>query len=723
MDRGRGWGLVGRQRELAVVARLLDRGRDGHGGQLLITGPPGAGRTALLHAAASLADDRGIPVSWLAPDAAAPALTAGDSPRLLLVDDLDRDGSRAAELLAGPPPAGTTLLATARGPAGPAAELRLRALTEAELADMLPELSPDAVHGLWLVSSGLPGHARALADELTGADGLAVLLLALNSPSKAEFLQPDVGLMRLLEESMAGELSPPVRARVLARLARELLADPSTAARRRELADQAGARARAAGDAGVLAEVLDSRLHALWDPAAASERLSVAGQIVGHARRVGHSPLELRGLFWTFMAWVELADIGRAEAALATYASAAELAGDAAAAVVVLARQAMLATIRGRFEEADALAEQVAARGRQVGLADTDRVVASLRGQLALLRGTAGSRIGELRLLARRLPGHFYEATTARVLVESGRAPEAALELARLLPAVLAGSGPRWLGAVADLAIVAARCEVPTSAALLYEALLPYQGRLVVWGGANTVTGPVDYYLGRLATCLGRADDARRHLDEAIALAERIGALPWLATARTARAGLTSAPTGTQWRLARDAQDWRLDADAESVRLRDTRGVHYLRTLLGSPRQEIPALDLVSGGAGLAAPARHPVVDQAARAAYQRRLRSLDEDLDAADQAGDSERAARALAERAALVAELRRASGLAGRPRGLSNEAERARVNATRALWATVSQVESAAPLAGAHLRASLRSGRYFRYQPAPGGPARWLL
>ena len=87
---------------------------------------------------------------------------------------------------------------------------------------------------------------------------------------------------------------------------------------------------------------------------------------------------------------MELADIDRAEAVLATYASTAELAGDAAGAVVVLARQVMLATIRGRFDEADALADQVAARGSQVGLTDTDRVVASLRGQLALLNGTAG---------------------------------------------------------------------------------------------------------------------------------------------------------------------------------------------------------------------------------------------------------------------------------------------------------------------------------------------
>ena len=510
------------------MARLLDCGRGGHGGRLLITGPPGAGRTALLHAAAGLAHDRGIPVTWLAPDAAALAITVEGGSRLLLVDDLDRASPHAAEMLVRTLPVGVMLLATARGPVARAAELRLRALTEAELAEALPELRADAVHGLWLLSSGLPGHACALAGELAGADGFAVLTLALNGQSRAEFLQPDVGLIRLLEESTACVLPPQVRARALARFARELLADPSAAARRRELADQAVAEARSAGAPGVLAEVLDSCLHALWDPAGASERLSVARQIIRHARRAGDIALELRGLFWIFAAWMELADIDRAEAVLATYASTAELAGDAAGAVV--------------------------------GLADTDRVVASLRGQLALLNGTAGSRVDELRALARRLPGHFYEATVARVLVESGRDAEAALELARLLPSVLAGSGPRWLGAVADLAVVAVRCGVPKSAAALYEALLPYRGRLVVRGGANTVTGPVGYYLGLLATCLGRAEDVVRHLDEAIALAERIGALPWLAAAQAARGGTTSAETGTEWRFCRDAQDWRLDA-------------------------------------------------------------------------------------------------------------------------------------------------------------------
>jgi hypothetical protein len=60
----------------------------------------------------------------------------------------------------------------------------------------------------------------------------------------------------------------------------------------------------------------------------------------------------------------------------------------------------------------------------------------------------------------------------------------------------------------------------------LHDLLLPYRGRLVIFGGANTVTGPVSHYLGLLATQLEALNDAVRHFQEAIALEERIGALP-----------------------------------------------------------------------------------------------------------------------------------------------------------------------------------------------------
>ncbi|WBB69319.1 ATP-binding protein [Micromonospora sp. WMMD812] len=787
--------LIGRHRELATVRQLLDRVEAGTGGHLLVTGPRGAGKTALVDAAARLAADRGIPVLraagtgresglsiWrqllrdldagdLPPDAGprdldgAARTIAQGGPRLLLVDDLDRAGPPAVAflgLLASRLGAGATaLLTTVAEPLGAPADLRLRGLTEPDLARLTPDLPAEAVHAVWLASGGLPGVALDLAAGLTHEDqGFAVdavVHLALTTPSGAEFLDLDVGLIRLLEDAAGRPLAPAIRARVLGRLGRELLGDPSAARRRRELVDEAVRLARESGDPGALAEVLDSRLHALWDPAAAEERLSTAAQIVAQARRAGDTATELRGLFWTFVAQAELGDLSRAEAALTAYARAAEFAGDAEAAVVVPARQAMLATIRGRFDEAEALTAEVAVRGQRVGLPDTDRLVASLHGRLAMMRGELGPQVDTLRGLARRLPGHFFEATAARTMVESGREVEATLELDRLLPAVLSGSGPRWVGALADLAVVASRTGTPAVAQALYDVLLPYRGRLVVWGGANTITGPVDDYLGRLAVRLDRGEQAVSHLDDAVRLEERAGTLPWLAYTLAARAdALTArdhpgdrerarddlarargvagqlglrhllgvlAPPADEWRLSRDGDGWRLDAGSETARLRDARGLRYLRALLAAPGQEIPAVDLVAGGAGLRVPDGDPVLDATARAAYRSRLVVLDEQLDAADRAGDVDRAAAAQAERTALLAELRRATGLGGRPRTQAGEAERARVNATRALWAVVERVEVAAPLAGAHLRASLHTGRLFRYQPAAGGPARWRV
>ena len=749
--------MVGRRRELAVVDRLLDRAEAGTGGLLVVSGAPGAGVTTFLDAAAERARHRGLAVvressahPFEDPDTVTPGI-ARSGPALIVMEDPGDAGLRqrlAARAASGP----TAILA--RAPLGHRSDLHLGGLSEADLGVLLGQLPEGTVHAIWLASGGLPGPALGLAADLTGVDeSEAFVRLALTTPSRTAFLDVDAGLVRLLEATADRPLPAGTRARVLARLARELLGDSSASDRRRHLVDEALARARADGDPVTIATVLDDRLHALWDPAAAGERLSAADEIVRQARSGGDGDLERRGLFWSFIAHVELGDLASAESALMRYGRAATLAGDREGEVVVLARQAMLAVVRGRFATATSLAAEVAERGRQAGMADTERLVATIHTQVTLLQGPfadPADQADQLQALARQLPGHFFEATAARILIESGLEVESGLELQRLLPAVLTGSGPRWLGAVADLAVVAARVGEPSDASALFEVLLPYRGQLVVWGGANTITGPADDYLGRLAVRLDRLDDATVFLNDAVAMEERIGALPWLARTLLVRARIGSSGAAERdvarattigrrlgltlptvapprepdgWALIRDGEDWRLDAGPETARLRDRRGLHYLRTLLAAPGQEIPALDVVAGGAGLQTHDEMPALDAVARAAYQRRLSELDRQLDDADRGGDAERAAAAEAERSALLAELRRATGLGGRTRVISGEAERARVNATRALWAAVEQIEPAAPTAAAHLRSSLRTGRLLRYQPAPGGPARWRL
>ncbi len=783
---------------MAEVGRLLDGAADGRGGVLAITGPPGSGRTELaavvaregarrgfevLRTAAVRSEHGGLPWARLLADAGAPddlasrvlgdagplaldgivRVLAGGNRRLLVIDDIDHGGATAVQVLqmvaARAAAASTAVVVTSVRALGVGTELRLSGLSEDELAAVLPELAPQTRHGVWLASGGLPGVALSLAADLAASTDQAgpLVRLALTAPSRAEFLDVDTGLVRLLELAVPQAPDDSTKARLLARLAHELLGDSAAGPRRRALSDEALKLARDGGEPQVLAEVLDARLHALWDANGAEDRLAAASEIIELARAAGDGTRERHGMFWRFVALMELARVAEAESALAAFHSAAAAAGDGQAVVMATARQAMLATFRGRFGEAAQLIEQVAAEGRRTGLADTERLVWSLNAEIAFYQGPAAApfTVDDLLSLARRLPGHLMEASNAAWLMMTGRAQEAQAEMDRILPTVLAGSGPRQVGAAALLAYVAAQAGDASAAARLREALLPYRGRLAVFGGANTCMGPVSFFLGLLATRLGLLDEGVNYLDEAAALTEKAGALPGLAlslqaaaaalgmrqapgdqqkaSACQARAGEIAerlgvpallgrlTPAAGQWSLRRDGEDWLLQAGPEHARLRDSRGLYYLRALLAAPRSDIPALDLVADGPGLAATDTGPLLDAAARNAYRHRIRELDSKLAAADRGGDSAAAENAHQERQALIGELRRATGLAGRPRRATPDAERARVNVTRTLRATIDRITMAAPIAGAHLNASIRTGTLCRYQPAPGGPDRW--
>jgi len=790
--------VVGRRREMAEVERLLDCAAGGQGGVLVITGPPESGRTELAAAAAREGVRRGFEVlrtaamrgqpgllvwAQLLRDGGAPddlvwrllsepgpldldtiacELAAG-SLRLLVIDDIDHGGEAALRVLrvvaARAAASATAVIVASVLPLGLGTELRLGGLSEGALAAVVPEVPPEARHAVWLASRGLPGVARSLAAELaaSGDDLDPLVHLALTAPSQAEFLDVDTGLVRLLEMAIPRAPDDSTRSRLLARLAHELLGDSSAGPQRRALAGEALKLARDGGEPGTLAEVLDARLHALWDPAGAEDRLAAASEILDLARAAGDDARERHGMFWRFVALMELGRVGEAESALAAFERAAILSGDSQAVVMATARHAMLATFRGRFDQAARLIAQVAADGARAGLPDTERLVAAMYGEIAFYQGPAAApfTVDQLLALARRLPGHFMEANAAAWLVMLGQEDKAQAEMGRVLPAVLAGSGPRWLGAAAMLAFVAAQTGDISAATQLREVLLPYRGQLVVLGGANGCMGPVSFFLGLLATRLGLPDQAVDCLEEATAFAERAGALPGLvlclegaaaalslrqapgdrqkaaagrdrARAIAERLGVPGllgrpGPASGQWSLRRDGDGWLLEAGPEQARLRDSRGLHYLRALLAAPGSEIPALDLAAGGPGLALSDTGPLLDAASRDTYRHRIRELDSELAAADRAGDSVAAGRAHNERRALVRDLRRATGLAGRPRRAAADAERARVNVTRTIRAAIDRIMLAAPIAGAHLQSSIRTGTACRYQPSTGGPARW--
>jgi hypothetical protein len=219
--------------------------------------------------------------------------------------------------------------------------------------------------------------------------------------------------------------------------------------------------------------------------------------------------------------------------------------------------------------------------------------------------------------------------------------------------------------------------------------------------------------------------------------------------ARDAQAGgwVPAPPAGAVAEVSRDlfrqeGEYWTVCYQGTVVRLKDTKGLRHLARLLGDPGREFHATDLEAadrrpapaapmgptgsgGGGGLAL---RPdlgdagvLLDATAKDAYKARLAELRAELEEAEGGNDPLRAIKARVELDLLVRELARAVGLGGRDRRAASHAERARLNATRAIRAAVANLARANPLLGRHLVVTIRTGRYCSYTPDPRVPIAW--
>jgi hypothetical protein len=301
--------------------------------------------------------------------------------------------------------------------------------------------------------------------------------------------------------------------------------------------------------------------------------------------------------------------------------------------------------------------------------------------------------------------------------------------------------------------------------------------------------GPVALRLGMIAALLKRWEEAGQHFDLAMERCRRLGARAVAArvlyedakmlAARGEKEDLNAAATkladaericreldlpgvlqrvraltqsvpdqqpqgGDQPPIAlfrREGEYWDVRYGTESARLRDTKGLRYIATLLSAPRREIHVMELaqavaarIPGPTELRTAVRAPgdlptsrldegdfLIDSQAREAYRRRLTELEDDLQEARDWNDPERTVRAQEEIEALTAHLARAAGLGGRRRNASNPAERARVSVTKAIKGAIKTVGRDCPGLGAHLASSVQTGRFCSYAPPGEAPPTW--
>jgi hypothetical protein len=280
-----------------------------------------------------------------------------------------------------------------------------------------------------------------------------------------------------------------------------------------------------------------------------------------------------------------------------------------------------------------------------------------------------------------------------------------------------------------------------------FEAAIDVHEKL----GAGPLLAQTRYEYARMLLCRGLAADRTRTLElleQASATASSIGmaalvegiqALRGVEAGGTAPAERAAAPELPGNVFRREGEYWTVAYEGSVVRLKDTKGLRHLARLLTHPAREFHVTDLEAADSGAASPEQGEkarsreleprpdlgdageLLDAQAKAAYKARLDELRAELEEAEGFNDPARATKAREEMEFLVGELARAVGLGGRDRRAASHAERARLNATRAIRAAMANLSRANPSLGRHLAATIRTGRYCSYTPDPRAPLTW--
>ena len=585
----------------------------------------------------------------------------------------------------------------------------------------------------------------------------------------------------LLEEALAAlpEEDSPVRAQLLARLAMELLGPLTRAERRFETSQSALEMARRLGDSAALVTALHARHWALTTPGMQLERLTHTEEMLRVGRETANREMEFLAHNARFHCFLELCDGSAMDAEMETMTEIADVIRQPEYLWHTRCLQCIRATLDGRFDDAERLGRQAleTERLRPSGYPAyvleyaQPFAIAWAKGRVEVLSQLA-DRHGE------RYPwiGRWRNALAA---AEAGDEGAAWAELERH-----AGQGftdvPQdglWVLHVCGLAQAAVLIRDLDRGEELYRLLLPH-AELNAVALSQQPFGPVGLRLGMLATMFGRWEEAEGHFETAIKRCDLLGAPAIRARVSYEHALMLLArgATGDESRatsllddaarvceeldmpgirerisaLSRPAQKapaasfrregefWTIAYAGETLRLRDVKGLRYLAFLLGSPGKEVHALELAQAAEGLATghaeaeraetdlrpsslSGAEPVLDTQAKDAYRRRLQELGDDLQEARDWGDPERIAGIEEEIDALTDELARAAGLGGRDRELPSPAERARVSVTKAIRAAIKSIERHSPELGAHLTASIHTGRFCSYAPPGEEPPAW--
>ena len=504
-------------------------------------------------------------------------------------------------------------------------------------------------------------------------------------------------------------------------------------------------RAGQAGDAVALAEAASMAHQCLLGPEHDRLRRALCRDLIAAGRRSGRRGDLMTGLLF-HVADAFLAGDPRAGRLLADLTARLTRAPHSAVGFVAKAIEVMVSVRAGRLDEAGRLADDGVALGRSVG--DADAPGWHLLQTLAVrwYQGRAGQL---LPMLTDAVHAPWLSAVDdspfaalALVAAVAGDERRAASALARLradLPG-LPRSGT-WLVTLHCAVEAANLLHDQETAAVAYDLLEPYADRPVTGGPAVVCFGSVRHALGVASLTVGDPARAATHLRDAVRhnlalghrpaavlsrarLAQALGPRAGRADAAEARhtaadlgmilpgyerpagaGGTGRAPAIT---CRRRAGRWVVESGDRSAVVDDCVGMAYLAVLIANPGREIPAVRLAAGpglpGVATGGTGRQPILDETAIRAYRQRMAEL---------AGA--RTAIARAELDWIAAELKAASGLAGRARNFAAGDELARVSVGKAIRRALNRVAAADPVIGQRLLGTVATGLRCCYRPDP--------
>jgi hypothetical protein len=485
------------------------------------------------------------------------------------------------------------------------------------------------------------------------------------------------------------------------------------------LSEEAVALARHADDDDALALCLLAHHDAIWQPGTAPERLALADEMAMVAARSGDVEAQLQAALLRAVALAEQGD-PRCLDAFAGHAALAERSRLPRARYVARSRQGTIAMMRGEFAEARACIDDARAFGTRIGEVDAVSVWADQRWELARL-SREWDDLDPVIAEVEATGGPHAFVFRRQIAVERGE-----LDAARQRRDEMEKLGvewPRWarLMWLNFQVQEAVALEDRVALARLRDEIAPLTDSWVVLGGAVIIRGPMAFSAGRVAATLGDSAAAVALFERARTSAAALGAAPFVAAAAAELAALAAArPSTSRGTFRRDGDVWTLGFDGVTVAVPDAKGLQDLHALISRAGVEIAAAELLTPSAD-AAEARaakrvgaDDVLDEAAKRAYRRRLDVLEQEIEAALARGTDERAVALEAERDALIAELRTAAGLGGRARRLGDESEKARKTVTARIRDSLRRLDERHPSLAAHLRSSVTTGSWCRYQPA---------